>query len=59
MRRLRNGAPDCKTTGPQHNHSKQGAMNIHEAAVLILVKLDSYFHQRWWLQPSCCKSFFK
>lgn len=46
VRRLCNGAPDYKTTGPQHNHSKQGAMNIHEAAVLILVKLGSYFHQR-------------
>lgn len=45
MHCLYNGAPDCKTTGLQHNHSQRGAMHIHEAAVHILEKLQSSFHQ--------------
>lgn len=56
---LCNGATDCKTTGPQHNHGKQGTMNIHETGVLILEKLHPHFHQCCCLQPSSRKSFLR
>lgn len=58
-RRLCNGATDCETTGTQHNHGKQGTMNIHETGVLSLEILQPHFHQCCCLQPSSRESFFK